>query len=93
MLKEVITNSIETPRGYKNPVTGIALRGSLSQFFSAIYLKPLDEDNTQSPRTSKSDGRHWIFYPPDQILLEKMGALVGKNVRNLALRRITKPVY
>ena len=43
MLKEVITNPIETPRGYKNPRTGIALRGPLSQFFSAIYLKPLDD--------------------------------------------------
>jgi hypothetical protein len=74
-------------------LTGIALRGPLSQFFSAIYLKPLDEDNTQSSRTSENNGRHWVFCPPDQILLEKMGALVGENVSNLALRRITKPVY
>lgn len=43
MLEQVITNQIETPRGYKNPSTGIALRGPLSQFFSAIYLKPLDD--------------------------------------------------
>jgi RNA-directed DNA polymerase len=43
MLQEVITNPIETPRGYKNAVTGVALRGPLSQFFSAIYLKPLDD--------------------------------------------------
>lgn len=43
ILKRVITNPIETPKGYKNPVTGIALRGPLSQFFSALYLLPLDD--------------------------------------------------
>lgn len=43
MLKEVIINPIETPRGYKNADHGIALRGPLSQFFSGIYLKPLDQ--------------------------------------------------
>lgn len=49
MLANIITNAIETPRGYKNPDTGIALRGPLSQFFSALYLKPLDDafDNHQ----------------------------------------------
>lgn len=43
MLEEIIKNPIETPRGYKNPDQGIALRGPLSQFFSALYLKPLDD--------------------------------------------------
>jgi len=43
MLERIITNPIETPRGYKNPDHGIALRGPLSQFFSGIYLKPLDD--------------------------------------------------
>lgn len=43
MLKAIITNPIETPRGYKNADHGIALRGPLSQFFSGIYLKPLDD--------------------------------------------------
>ena len=43
MLEGIIINPIETPRGYKNPDTGIALRGPLSQFFSGIYLKPLDD--------------------------------------------------
>ena len=43
MLERIITNPIETPRGFKNPDTGIALRGPLSQFFSALYLKPLDD--------------------------------------------------
>lgn len=43
MLKNIITNPIDAPRGYKNPHHGIALRGPLSQFFSGIYLKPLDD--------------------------------------------------
>lgn len=43
MLENIITNPIDTPRGYKNPSHGIALRGPLSQFFSGIYLKPLDD--------------------------------------------------
>lgn len=43
ILVNIITNAVETPRGCKNPVNGIALRGPLSQFFSAIYLKPLDD--------------------------------------------------
>ena len=43
MLSQIIVNPIETPRGYKNPDHGIALRGPLSQFFSGIYLKPLDD--------------------------------------------------
>ncbi|APF03575.1 TPA: hypothetical protein ACJ5DT_003081 [Legionella pneumophila] len=43
MLEAIITNPIEAPRGYKNPIHGIALRGPLSQFFSGIYLKPLDD--------------------------------------------------
>jgi RNA-directed DNA polymerase len=64
MLQEIITNPIETPRGYKNAVTGIALRGPLSQFFSAIYLKPLDDafDNTDVT---------YIRYQDDLILLCK----------------------
>jgi retron-type reverse transcriptase len=43
MLENIITNPIDTPRGHKNPGHGIALRGPLSQFFSGIYLKPLDD--------------------------------------------------
>ena len=43
MLSEIIVNPIETPRGYKNPDHGIALRGPLSQFFSGLFLKPLDD--------------------------------------------------
>ena len=43
MLENIITNPIDTPRGYKNPSHGVALRGPLSQFFSGIYLKSLDD--------------------------------------------------
>jgi RNA-directed DNA polymerase len=43
MLENIIVNPIETPRGYKNPGHGIALRGPLSQFFSGIFLKRLDD--------------------------------------------------
>ena len=43
MLENIVNNAIETPRGYKNPDHGIALCGPLSQFFSGIYLKPLDD--------------------------------------------------
>ena len=46
MLTQIIINPIETPRGYKNPDHGIALRGPLSQFFSALDLKPLDDAYT-----------------------------------------------
>jgi hypothetical protein len=38
-----IVNPIETPRGYKNPDKGIALCEPLSQYFSGLYLKPLDD--------------------------------------------------
>jgi retron-type reverse transcriptase len=43
MLENIITNPIDTPRGCKNPSRGIPLRGPLSQFFSGIFLKPLDD--------------------------------------------------
>lgn len=43
MLENIITNPIDTPRGCQNPDHGIALCGPLSQFFSGIYLKPLDD--------------------------------------------------
>ncbi len=43
MLECVITNPIDTPRGVNNPDHGIALRGPLSQFFSGLYLKSLDD--------------------------------------------------
>ena len=64
MLQEIIANPIETPRGYKNSVTGIALRGPLSQFFSAIYLKPLDDAFDNMDVT-------YIRYQDDLLLLCK----------------------
>ncbi len=42
-LKEIIINPIDTPFGTINPDSGIALRGPFSQFFSGLYLKPLDD--------------------------------------------------
>jgi RNA-directed DNA polymerase len=43
MCEAIIRNGLETKKGYRNPDKGIALRGPLSQFFSGLYLKPLDE--------------------------------------------------
>lgn len=62
MLENIITNPIETPRGYKNPVHGIALRGPLSQFFSGIYLKPLDD-------AFRSGDSTYIRYQDDILIL------------------------
>jgi RNA-directed DNA polymerase len=74
MLEAVISNPIETPRGYQNPSHGIALRGPLSQFFSALYLKPLDDAflkmgvsylRYQDDRVSRRQGRG----PPSFVML------------------------
>lgn len=64
MLEEIIRNPIETSRGFKNPSTGIALRGPLSQFFSAIYLRKLD---------AAFDGMQvsYLRYQDDYIILCK----------------------
>ena len=43
MLTNIIENPIDAPRGFLNPHRGIALRGPLSQFFSGLYLKPIDD--------------------------------------------------
>jgi len=47
MLENIITNPIETARGQRNTGYGIALRGPLSQFLGALYLKPLDDALSQ----------------------------------------------
>lgn len=44
MLTNIIKNPIDTPRGTINPDNGIPLRSPLSQLFSALYLKPLDDE-------------------------------------------------
>jgi RNA-directed DNA polymerase len=62
MLENIVTNPIETPRGYKNPDYGIALRGPLSQFFSALYLKPLDDAFTSMDVT-------YLRYQDDVLIL------------------------
>jgi RNA-directed DNA polymerase len=64
MLEQIITNDTETPRGYKNDGYGVALRGPLSQFFSAIYLKPLDDAFNATDVT-------YIRYQDDIIILCK----------------------
>ena len=62
MLEEIISNPIDTPYGYKNPFNGIALRGPLSQFFSGIYLKPLDDAFNEMDVT-------YIRYQDDILIL------------------------
>lgn len=64
MLINIIKNPIETPRGYKNADTGIALRGPLSQFFSGLYLKPLDDAISNMDVT-------YIRYQDDVLVLCK----------------------
>jgi len=76
MLEEIITNPIETPRGYKNPRTGIALRGPLSQFFSAIYLKPLDDAFNKMDVT-------YVRYQDDLIVLCKTKRQLNRARRKM----------
>ncbi len=64
MLENIITNPIETPRGYKNPGHGLALRGPLSQFFSGIFLKKLDD-------AFNNMDIHYLRYQDDIIVLCK----------------------
>ena len=62
MLERIIRNPLDTGRGCRNPDSGIALRGPLSQFFSAIYLKPLDEAFNQTEVT-------YLRYQDDILIL------------------------
>lgn len=64
MLVNIITNPIDTLRGCKNPSHGVALRGPLSQFFSGIYLKPLDDAFNNMTAT-------YLRYQDDIIILCK----------------------
>lgn len=64
MLENIITNPIETPRGYINPGHGIALRGPLSQFFSGIFLKKLDD-------AYKNMDVHYLRFQDDVLVLCK----------------------
>jgi RNA-directed DNA polymerase len=64
MLTNIIKNPIDVPRGTINPNYGIALRGPLSQLFSALYLKPLDD------AMSRSDV-FYLRYQDDVVVLCK----------------------
>ena len=64
MLTNIIKNPIDTPRGTINPDYGIALCGPLSQLFSALYLKPLDDALSQ-------EEVFYLRYQDDVIILCK----------------------
>ena len=107
MLENIITNPIDTPRGTRNPSHGIALRAPLSQFFSALYLKPLDDalsrmdivyvryqdDVTQSTRERKANGRRSGLSCKDQTLFRSMGALVGKNSKHMGFSKSSRTIH
>ena len=81
MLTDIISNPIETPWGYKNPGTGIALRGPLSQFFSGLYLKPLDDAFDNMDVT-------YLRYQGDLVILCKT-----KRQMNRARRRMMQVLH
>jgi retron-type reverse transcriptase len=81
MLENIITNPIDAPRGYKNPIHGIALRGPLSQFFSGIYLKPLDDAFDQMDVT-------YLRYQDDILILCKT-----KRQMNRCRRRMMEVLH
>lgn len=64
MLTNIIKNPIDKPRGTINPDYGISLRGPLSQLFSALYLKPLDDAFSQADV-------FYLRYQDDVIILCK----------------------
>lgn len=76
MLENIITNPIETPRGYNNPGHGVALRGPLSQFFSALYLKPLDDAFDNNEVT-------YLRYQDDLLILCKTKRQLNRCRRRL----------
>jgi RNA-directed DNA polymerase len=81
MLERIITNPIDTPWGYKNPGSGIALRGPLSQFFSGIYLKPLDDSFDNMDLT-------YLRFQDDILILCKT-----KRQLNRARRRLMEVLH
>ncbi len=76
MLKNIIINPVETARGIRNSIRGIALRGPLSQFFSGIYLKPLD-DAFEKMKVS------YLRYQDDIIILCKTKRQMNRCKRRL----------
>lgn len=79
MLENIIKNPIETPRGYKNSNQGIALRGPLSQFFSALFLKKLDDAFT------KCDVHYFRFQDDVLILCHTKRQLLRCRRRMMAI--------
>jgi RNA-directed DNA polymerase len=86
MLSNIITNPIDTPFGFKNPGRGIALRGPLSQLFSALYLKPLDDAFDAMDVT-------YVRYQDDYLILCKTKRQLNRCRRRmmnvLAERKLT----
>lgn len=76
MLQRVVTNPIDAPRGYKNPIKGIALRGPLSQFFSGIYLRPLDD-------AFLNTSVHYFRFQDDVLILCKTKRQMNRCRRRL----------
>lgn len=89
MLEQIIINPIETPRGYKNPDHGIALRGPLSQFFSGIYLKPLDDafDRMDVTYLRYQDDFIVLCYTKRQLNRAKQRMMDVLHERRLSLSR------
>src|SRR3990167_11550332 len=73
---EVVDQPIDAPRGYKNPIKGIALRGPLSQFFSGIYLKPLDD-------AFLNTSVHYFRFQDDVLILCKTKRQMNRCRRRL----------
>ena len=64
MLINIIKNPIDTEKGTINPDSGLPIRGPLSHFLSALYLKPLDVAFSNS-------GVHYARYNDDILILCK----------------------
>ena len=62
-LTQIIYHDIEDSRQYITPNRGIPLRSSLSPFFAALYLKPLDE------AFSGRDGVFYVRFVDDVFML------------------------
>ncbi len=89
MLEQIIINPIETPWGYKNPDHGIALRGPLSQFFSCIYLKPLDDafDSMDVTYLRYQDDILILCHTKRQLNRAKLRMMAVLHERRLTLSR------
>jgi retron-type reverse transcriptase len=76
MLENIITNPIETPRGDINPGYGIALRGPLSQFFSGLFLKKLDD-------AYNNMNVHYLRFQDDILVLCKTKRQLSRAKRRM----------